>query len=52
MRSWAFYILTARCGMSVRDAIRKMALCELASCSYERLVDVELSRCGLSVAHT
>ena len=45
-RAWALYMLTARCGMSVLDAIRKLDLCEEYRGSYERLVELEMLRRG------
>jgi len=45
-RAWALYMLTNRCGMSVLDALRKLDLCDEFRASYERLVELELVRCG------
>lgn len=45
-RAWALYMLTARCGMSVLDAIRKLDLCDEFRGSYERIVELEMVRCG------
>ena len=45
-RQWALYMLTARCGMSVLDAIRKLDLCDEFRGSYERLVELEMLRRG------
>jgi hypothetical protein len=45
-RAWALYMLTARCGMSVLDAMRKLDICDEFRGSYERLVEVEMAGRG------